>query len=330
MENNSNNMNKESIKSSPNKKLIWGIVLALLLAIAASAGIYVSNLKETTPTENENVIALVPEESDVQTGDDTAENADAASTEDETVQVEVPKSTLRKGTTYTAVKNEKRQVGTLDAEMTVEDDVQIWQSETHVDIFDRTYYGTKAAGTENEITVENEGHKNLIAPGTEEEYTFWVKNTGQVGIDYWVSFEEHDTPGYDIPLEVRVKCGDAYILGSKNKWEPMEKLDFLKHEGHLSVKNYAQYTLEWRWQFEIDDEYDTYLGNEAVNKDIVQEIIIHTYGEGYDRPIYETFSVTGVKTGDSANVLLWIILLILAIVAMYFIRKNTKKHKGGE
>ena len=292
-----------------NKKTIWGLVLVLLLAITVSAAVFVSNVKKHAPTEMDTVINLVPEDEEAAKEsadkDTTESQTEQDSSNDEIIHIEVPKSNLKNGTTYRAVsREEKRQVGTLDAEMIVEDEVQIWESETHVDIFDRAYYGTKEAGTENEITVENLGKKNLIAPGTEEEYVFWVKNTGQVGIDYWVSFEEHNTSGYDIPLEVRVKCGDSFILGSKNKWEPIDKLDFVKHEGHLNIKNYARYTLEWRWQFERDDEYDTYLGNEAVGKDIVQEIVIHTYGEGYDRPIYETFSVMGVKTGDAANIVI--------------------------
>ena len=154
-----------------------------------------------------------------------------------------------------------------------------------------------------------------------------MKNTGQVGLDYRVWFEEHNTDGYYFPLEVRVKYGDTYILGSEKTWEPIDKLDSLEHEGHLSVKHYAQYTLEWRWPFERgDDVYDTYLGDTAVEKLLEQEIIIHTYGEGYDRPIYETFSVTGVKTGDAANILLWLILLIIAAVAAWYIQKKKKQH----
>ena len=172
---------------------------------------------------------------------------------------------------------------------------------------------------------------DLIAPGTDNDYVFWVKNTGQVGIDYRVWFEEHNTWGYHLPLEVRVKCGDTYILGSKNKWEPIDKLDYLEHEGHLSVKHYAQYTLEWRWPFERgDDEHDTYLGDTAVNKVLEQEIIIHTYGEGYDRPIYETFSVMGVKTGDAAPVFLWLLLLIIAVITIWYIQKKKRKEEEGE
>ena len=69
----------------------------------------------------------------------------------------------------------------MEAEMITEDEKQIWTTKTSVDIFDKYYYGTAQAGTEDEVTVENAqsvDRMNLIAPGTESSYEFWVKNTG--------------------------------------------------------------------------------------------------------------------------------------------------------
>ena len=324
------------METTKNKR-IWLIALVLLIAAIISAAFYVSNIKEMAPTESEDVIALVPED------EKDTEETDGAGTQDangddaaeETTKIDVPKSSLKNGAKSTGgVRTEKRQVGLLEADMTVEDKNRVWSTMTEVDIFRKAYEGTQAAGTANEYTVENgltQDARNLIAPGTENDYVFWVKNTGQVGIDYCIWFDEHDTYGYEIPLEVRVKHGNKYILGSEEKWEPISRLDHLEHEGHLSVKHYAQYTLEWRWPFEEDDVRDTYLGDEAVKNLIEQEITIYTYGEGYDRPIYEIFSVAGVKTGDSANILLWIVLLIIAIAAVYYIQKKKKRdEKEGE
>ena len=311
-----------------NHKYIWGIVFVLILSIIITAGLYISNVKQMSPTENAEVIALVPEEVEPegQPADNSGADTNSSATGDsETIQIEVPSGNAQARVQGGSVGTEQRQVGLLKAEMQVEDDVQIWATDTCVDIFDKYYKGTEAAGTANEVTVENAGNiddMNLIAPGTESDYTFWVKNTGKVGIDYQVSFEEIHTKNYSIPIEVRVKHGETYILGNKNSWEKISALDTLEHEGHLSVKNYARYTLEWRWPFESSDAYDTYLGNEAVNKVLEQQIIIHTYGEGYDKPIYETFSVMGVKTGDAANVLLWMIIALLALVVVLYIRRK--------
>jgi hypothetical protein len=36
------------------------------------------------------------------------------------------------------------------------------------------------------------------------------------------------------------------------------------------------YILQWRWPFDIDDEYDTMLGNLAVEEDISLTIVIRT------------------------------------------------------
>ncbi len=315
-----------------NNKRIWLIALILLIAAIISAAFYVSNIKEMAPIDNEDVIALVPEDEENTEEADGAGNGDAEG--EETTQIDVPKSSLKKGAKGAGATTEKRQVGLLEAEMTVEDKIQVWKTKTRVDIFDKYYHGTVAAGTAGEVTVENAGgvdDMNLIAPGTKSKYEFWVKNTGQVGISYEVTFEEHQYGSADIPLEVRLRCGNTYLLGSEEEWVSIHKLNGLTNKGKLHVKNYAQYTLEWRWPFEEDDVRDTSLGNLAMNENLVQEIIIHTYGEGYDRPIYETFSVTGVKTGDSANILLWIVLLIIAIVVVYYIqKKKNRDEKEGE
>lgn len=329
MEQNSNHTTQENSKKQFSK-YIWMIVFVLVLLIAVSAGFFVSKLKNVTPTDGEDVIALVPEDGEEETGESNSPETDS---EENVTKIDVPKSSgaaSKKGG-QTATRQEKRQVGLQEAEMTVEDERQVWKTETEIDIFDKYYKGTKEAGTRNEITVENGGYDdmNLIAPGTENTYIFWVKNTGQVGIDYTVTFEEHQKPIHTIPLEVRVKCGDTYLLGKENQWVSIHELDDLTHEGHLSVKHYAQYSLEWRWPFEIDeahDEFDTSLGDLAVTKNLEQEIIIRTYGEGYDRPIYEMFSVAGVKTGDAANTFVYIILMLaaIAVLVLLFVFKKKK------
>ena len=172
--------------------------------------------------------------------------------------------------------------------------------------------------------------RKLIAPGTESEYTFWVKNTGETDISYRVSFDENQYGSLNIPLEVRVKCGDDYFLGSSSEWASIHELDKAEHEGKLREKNYARYTLEWRWPFEIDDVYDTALGNQAVKELLEQEIIIYTYGEGEDIPIFDWITSTGVKTGDASNGLLWLLILLLALAAMGCIYKINRRRSQKE
>lgn len=258
--------------------------------------------------ENEDVIALVPAEDDAQTEELDSE-VPLEQNDKENVKVEVSKSTLKNGAKTAGTVIQQRQIGLKKAEMITEDDVQVWGTETAVDIFKKYYTGTAEAGTEGEVTVENAGDvddRKLIAPGTESEYTFWVKNTGETDISYRVYFEENQYGSMEIPLEVRVKCGDEYFLGNNREWASIHELETADHSGKLHEKNYARYTLEWRWPFEIDDVYDTSLGNQAVQELLEQEIIIYTYGEGENIPIFETIISSGVKTGDASNVLLWI------------------------
>ena len=326
-------MGKE-LKKEKNKRL-WLVVLLLFIAVAATAGIYVSNLEKNTPVENENVIPLTPEsaeDTEAEAEDENKEsvveadnNTDSESEQEKTSE---KKPVQKNNKTYhTVVKTEKRQIGTKDAKMETEDGAQTWSSDTTIDIFDQYYRGM--AG---DVTVANDGSDsaNLIAPGTESSYTFWVKNTGAVGVSYEVSFEELSTPGYDIPLEVRVKYGEQYILGNATVWEPVERLNTVLHEGRLHVKNYARYTLEWRWPFEGDDVNDTYLGDTAVQKKLQQQILIHTYGEGYDRPIYDYVNIMGIQTGDAANVMLWIGIAGAAVVLWLICFMKRKKSEKSE
>ena len=181
------------------------------------------------------------------------------------------------------------------------------------------------------------------SPGTGSEYTFWVKNTGETDISYRVSFDENQYGSMEIPLEVRVKCGDDYFLGNATEWASIHDLENVNHSGKLREKNYARYTLEWRWPFEIDDVYDTSLGNQAVKELLEQEIIIYTYGEGEDIPIFDTIISTGesildtiipssVKTGDGANAVLWagIALCCGGTLVILLVARRKKEGKGRE
>ena len=318
-----------------NHRYIWGIVFTLFLAVVITASVYISNVKQMVPMENEDVIALVPMEDDAQTEEELDSEVPLEQNEKEIVKVGVPQSTLKNGAKTGGTVTQQRQIGSKKAEMTTEDDVQVWGTETAVDIFKKYYTGTAEAGTEGEVTVENPGDvddRKLLAPGTESEYTFWVKNTGETDISYRVYFDENQYGSMEIPLEVRVKCGDEYFLGNASEWASIHDLETVDHSGKLREKNYARYTLEWRWPFEIDDVYDTSLGNQAVHELLEQEIIIYTYGEGEDIPIFETIISTGVSTGDAANMALWAGIALFcgaALVVLFVVKrkKNTEEEK---
>lgn len=343
------------------QKYIWGLVFVLFLAVVITVSVYISNVKNMAPTENAEVIALVPEESgetENVEGNDGSNEDQNGNQEAKNEQAVAGNSVTKKGSSNTiskknaqtvigtaGVRLEEEIVGSLEPEMTVQDEKRTWTTRTEVDIFRTEYEGTEASGTSEEITVQNAmevDRMKLIAPGTENEYVFWVKNTGQTDIVYRVWFEEHGQEGFMLPLEVRVKHGNKYVLGTEDSWLPIAELNTFAHEGSLREKNYAQYTLEWRWPFEREDDVaDTYLGDTAVNQVIQQEIIIHTYGEGdpvsiyetveypYGDIIYELFGVNSPKTGDSSKAVLWTALVIgsLLLVIVIIMKKRKEEYQ---
>ena len=207
--------------------------------------------------------------------------------------------------------NEERKPGML----LIEDQNGIWAGQTSVDIFAQTYKGSMEAGLEDQFTVENDGtdRRKLIAPGTGKSYQFQITNCGETDMNYTVSFREENTCG-NPPLQVRMKCGDNYFVGGETEWESIEVINEAVHEGVLMENGSVKYTLEWQWMFEKDDAYDTFLGNESVEKLLEQTIRIDVRGEEKESEVVSgpQGTVDGekhqkeipymkVKTGDEQN-----------------------------
>lgn len=308
------NIEPIEIEQEPKKKKlwIWILIVLLLLAIGITAALLGSRLSEQV--EGEDVISLLPED-----GDDVTEGdaGDLAASDQNSASGGTAGGASDGSETSSSVKRAGGTVKTLHASMVTEDKNRVWSTMTHVDIFDDYYYGTYKAGTKHKVTVENDSDDgmNLIAPGTENSYTFWIKNTGDVPMDYQLSFESRQNYDYGIPIEFRLKSGDTYIFGDGANWESWEDLNKAGEGKRLEPKNYARYTLEWRWKFRGENEHDTYLGNKAKYQDIRQDVVIYTTGtvsEGYS----EAMLLGRVQTGDDSNWLLWIILIIVSLTAI--------------
>ena len=306
-------------------KVIWGIVLLLLLCVVVSAAIFIPRLKKAAPTDGEDVIALLPET----VGDEgTASGENGGTAGDASAAGESAGTGQDAASDASGTADSIRRVGgttTLYSKMTVEDKKQVWQSSTSVDIFRKYYEGARSAGMEGKITVENDGSddKKLIAPGTENTYTFWVKNPGQTVINYRVFFHE-ESDGYKIPIQVRLKCGNTYVFGTDDSWEEIGLLNSFEHASQLAPKNYASYTLEWRWPYRTESSFDTFLGNKATKKDIEQMILICTYGESDGT---EETRLLGAKTGDDTIIWLWVLLAVLAAAAAVYMAGRMSKDR---
>ena len=155
----------------------------------------------------------------------------------------------------------------------VYDENTVWSGETNVEIFRVTYHNGEGVAT----VKSNRGDK-VLAPGTENTYRFTLENTGNVSLDYTLSMEAYFSHT-DKPIPVVARVTDYkgnYLAGSAEEKTDVLDLNDVDQEGTLKAGYVAPYTLEWEWPFESDDEYDTMLGNMAVDEDISLTIVIKT------------------------------------------------------
>ncbi len=157
-------------------------------------------------------------------------------------------------------------------EMLAQDARVSWETNTRVDLFKTAY-----ANDQGQITVESGDGEKVIAPGTSNEYEFSLKNTGNISLDYAMTLGSVFTfTNRELPMEIRLRSGDRWILGGDRAWARPEELKELKESGTVPVNQYITYTFEWRWPFEsgiedtllLSDLNDTVLGNAAVEQKV--------------------------------------------------------------
>ncbi len=216
--------------------------------------------------------------------------------------------------------------------MVIDENDVIWGTETEVDIFKATY-----ENGEGFITVNSDNGDKVVAPGTENSYTFKLKNTGNVPIKYVLDIDAYITPGDNmIPIESRVNRYDGeWIVGGQKVWVDVPVLDAAEDAGTLGSGKYTYYTLDWRWPFESgNDEYDTFLGNLAAEgEDITITIVIKTVATATDDPGRDD-GITPPDTGDDSILSLWIALavgsVVLMLILVIFLYKEKKRSKRSE
>jgi hypothetical protein len=207
------------------------------------------------------------------------------------------------------------------------DSKQIWSTETVVNLFSDTYTGLN--GME---TVNGTGDR-LVAPGTENSYTFQLNNTGSVALDYRMEVEAYfGSEAYQIPVEVQFsdKAG-TYYAGSETDWAQVLELNNVADSGVLAAGQDANYTLNWRWLYEDategGDTFDTALGNWAVDEDLTLTVIIRTYAEA---DVNLSATAKAPKTGDTGDLAQWMILggaacAAIVVLLVVILRKDKQK-----
>ena len=220
--------------------------------------------------------------------------------------------------------------GNANAGFQVSDDQQIWSTNTSIDLFHIRY--TNGYG---EISVQGENGDKIVAPGTDGQYTFSLKNTGSKEADYKVWIEASTSSGdMDFPVLTKMKNADGWLLGSDDTWENAEDLNGVSAQGQMEAGKSQDYTIYWQWPFEQEeDDRDTALGNLNDGQELTYTVTIHTQASmdtdsgAADRS--QGTSINPVKTGDNTTVTRWILILTAAAavfgIGLYFIYRRKKE-----
>lgn len=204
----------------------------------------------------------------------------------------------------------------------VEDGKGVWSTDTQVEIFRVSY-----VNGQHVVTVQSADGDKVIAPGTENSYTFKLKNTGDVALDYTVEIDATFTPGdITIPIVARISRYDGkWVLGDEGAFDSVSALDAAEDADSLKAGNYTYYTLEWSWPFESgDDRLDTLLGNLAGEQDLVFTISIITTATESEDPDGGG-GMEPPPTGDDFNPIMWIAIAVASFILLIVLVRQHKK-----
>lgn len=112
---------------------------------------------------------------------------------------------------------------------------------------------------------------NKIAPGTENIYNFYIKNTNNFDIIYNLYITEENN--YNINMKYRLKYKGEYIVGNENGYVSAQELSQTNIE--LARNKLDEYALEWKW---IESDNDTEVGrNLEANYKLNLKIVAQQY-----------------------------------------------------
>lgn len=296
-------------KKSSKNKIIWLSVLILLICVALTTLAFTDILDVFLPNDN-GAISLIPE--------DTSQTDQSGTDEREPDETESSITDETQATQSQPTEPEKH------PGFEVSDDKAVWGTNTSVEIFKVSY-----ENGEQVITVKSDDGNKVIAPGTENTYTFKLKNTGDVAMDYTVEIDAYFAPAdITIPITARICRYDGkWVTGNKDVYSDVSTLNKATDSSTLGRGKFTYYTLDWVWPFESgNDELDTLLGSMANEQDITFTIVIKTTATESDNPNADG-GITPPQTGDNSNLTMWIALMFGSLILMLFLILTNEKEK---
>jgi len=313
-------------KQNNNGKMIWFAVLILLICVAATAIAFISRMDPFLPDDSGAISLVGPGSVSDDVGTGKPSHTTTPSPDTETGEDTSSDSSADGGN---GGENTPQKAPSFEAG----DEKTVWSTNTSVEIFRVSY-----ENGEQRFSVNSLDGDNLIAPGTTNSYTFKVKNTGNVALDYTVEMDAYITPeDTPIPITGRVLRYDGeWIVGDNDGFADVPALDATEDNSTLGAGRYAYYTLEWTWPFEGDDILDTELGNLATGIDLVFTVEIRTIAKESVDP-YADGGLEPPQTGDNSNLTLWAVVgaaaVCLAFVIFVYLlndKNNDKNDKNND
>ncbi len=330
-------MNQNSKKSA----WIWLSVIALLILICLSTVLLAGRMLSFTPDDS-GAIPLVqdgdiPNNSNQNSTASTAPSVtdvsgDSAPAPDSGASSETTAGDSRQPTPQ---ESEVAAGDTAPGETTAEppqqpthpgfeagDGSTVWSTNTEVEIFRVSYENGQGV-----VTVKSADGQKIIAPGTENSYTFKLKNTGDVALECNVKVDAHFTPeGFSVPIKGRVSRYDGkWVVGSADAYADVDSLDKAEDSMTLAAGRYIYYTLDWMWPYEGDgDAFDTLIGNMAEGDELTFTIVITTTAT---ETTAEGGGILPPTTGDDGCAL-WILLLVVSLAMILLLIFAPKRRRG--
>ena len=166
----------------------------------------------------------------------------------------------------------------------------VWGSDTEIEIFKVSYENGSG-----DVTVAGQNNEKVIAPGTENTYSFALKNQFGGTLDYKMVVEAYvtglDGTGKTLPVEARLRGHQSWLVGGEEEYRPVLELHEAEEAAVLKGKQHAMYTLQWRWPFEQDlngdgniddgDALDTWLASREQDVSLTIRItVLSAYHSG--------------------------------------------------